>query len=63
MFVLIHKFALNLEHNRVVVHDTSNHIVCGLFSVVVADHLSAFVEGRFEKVGSQLPLAGLANIV
>ena len=46
-----------------VVHDAPNHVVCGLFSVVVTDHLSAFVEGGFEKGRSQIPLASLADTV
>jgi hypothetical protein len=63
VFVFVHKLALNLERNRVVVHDLSNHVVRGLFGGVVTVHLSALVESWFEKVGSQLPLASLANLV
>jgi hypothetical protein len=54
---------LNLKHNRVVVHDVSNHVMRRLFGVVMTGRLSAFVESRFEKIGSQLPLASLANII
>ena len=63
VFALVDDLALNLQYKRLVIHDTANHVVCGLFSVVVADHLSAFVKGRFEEDRSELPFASLANVV
>ena len=58
----VHELALDLEHNRVVVHNPPNHIARGLFLVMATDHLNVFVKGWFEKVGNQLPLAGLDAI-
>jgi len=55
--------ALDLEYDWVIVHDVSNQVVCGLFGVVVADHPGTFIESRFEKFGSQFPLASLPNLM
>ena len=56
----IHYLSLDLQHDRMVPDNRPNDIVGGFGGVVMADHLGALVEDRFEKFTGQLVLAVLA---
>ena len=61
--MLIDEFALDLEDDRLVLHDASYDIVCRLGGVLVAGELGTFVNALLEKVRGQLLLAGFPNIL
>ena len=43
-------------------NDDPNDAMSGLDGVVVADHLGAFVESRFQKIAREILLASFANV-
>ena len=60
ILVFNHQFPLDLQRERVVLHDHPDDVVSGFGGVEMADHPGALLNDRFEKITRQFGLASFA---